>query len=54
MTNINKLFNWRINAIKFLDDYGSLILKAKKKAAEEEPKTKPTKAKTRGLKLVLL
>ena len=36
--NINKLFNRRNDAIKFVDDYGSMILEAKRKAAEEEPK----------------
>ena len=47
MANINKLFNPRNDAIKFLDDYGSMILEAKRKAAEEEPKPEPTKAKNK-------
>ena len=47
MANINKLFNRRNNAIKFVDDHGSTILEAKRKAAEEEPKPEPTKAKTK-------
>ena len=28
MANINKLFNGRNDAIKFVDDYGSMILEA--------------------------
>ena len=36
--NINKLFNRRNDAIKLVDDYGSTILEAKRKATEEEPK----------------
>ena len=50
LANINKLFKGRSDAIKFVDDYGSMILEAKKKAAEEEPKPEPTKAKTKGKK----
>ena len=50
MANINELFNGRNNAIKFVDDYGSMILEAKRKAAEEEPKPEPTKAKTKSKK----
>ena len=42
-TNINKLFNGRRDAAKFVDDYGSLILEAKRKAAEEEPETELSK-----------
>ena len=42
MANINKLFNGRNNAIKFVDDYDSIILEAKRKAAEEP---EPSKAK---------
>ena len=34
MANINKLFM----------DYGSIILEAKRKAAEEKPKPEPSKA----------
>ena len=47
MNNINKLFNGRNDVIKFVDDYGSMILKAKRKAVKEEPKPEPTKAKTK-------
>ena len=36
--NTNKLFNGRNDGIKFVDDYRSMILEAKRKAAEEEPK----------------
>ena len=45
--NINKLFNRRNNAIKFADDYGSMILEAKRNTAEEEPEPEPSKAKTK-------
>ena len=47
MVNINKLFSGRNNAIKFVDDYGSTIHKAKRKAAKEELKPEPKKAKTK-------
>ena len=47
LANNNKLFNRRNNAIKFVDDHGSTILEAKRKAAEEESKPEPTKAKTK-------
>ena len=50
MANINELFDGRNDAVKFVDDYGSMILKAKRKAAEEELKPEPTKAKTRSKK----
>ena len=50
MGDINKLFNRRNNAIKFLDDYGSMILEAKRKAVDEEPKSETTKAKTKRKK----
>ena len=43
----NRLFNGRNDAIKFAGDYVSIILKVKRKAAQEEPKPKPTKAKTK-------
>ena len=47
LANINKLFNRKDEAIKFIQDYiqdcGSMILEAKRKAAEEEPKLKPSK-----------
>ena len=47
MTNISKLSNGRHHAIKFADDYGSMILEAKRKAAEEEPELEPSKEKTK-------
>ena len=40
LANINKLFNGRNDAIKFLDDYGSMIIEATKKAVKEPTKTK--------------
>ena len=50
MANINKLFNGRNDAIKFVDDYRPMILEAKRKASEEEPKTEPSKTKTKRKK----
>ena len=44
------LKNKRNDAIRFVDDYGSMILEAKKKAAEEEPKPEPSKLKTKRKK----
>ena len=51
MANINELFNRRNDAIKFVDDYGSMILEAKIKDGEEpktteqeQEATEPTKA----------
>ena len=41
MVNINKLFNGRNDAIKFVDNYCSMVLEAKGKAAGEEPATEP-------------
>ena len=38
LANINILFNARNNAIKFIEDYGSMILDAKKLAREQEGK----------------
>ena len=35
LANINILFNARNNAIKFIEDYGSMILEAKKLAREQ-------------------
>ena len=35
LANINRLFNGSNYAVKFIEDYGSMILEAKKKAAEE-------------------
>ena len=45
MSNINKIFNGRNYAIHILDDYGSMILDAKRKAAEKKPEPKPSKTK---------
>ena len=47
MSNINKFFNGRNSAIKFVDDYDSMILEAKRKAGEEEPELEPSKPKTK-------
>ena len=41
LANINELFNERNNVIKFVDDYCSLVLEAKRMAGGEEPATKP-------------
>ena len=46
-SEINKLFNRRNDAIKIVDDYGWVILEAKRKVAEEEPKPELSKTKTR-------
>ena len=35
LANINTLFNARNNAIKFIEDYGSVILEAKRLAKQE-------------------
>ena len=50
LANINKRFKGRIDAIKFVDDYGSIILEAKRKEAEEEPKPEPSKGKSKHKK----
>ena len=51
MANIDKLFNGRNDAIKFVDYYGSMIFEVKKESAEEEPEPEPepeqSKAKTK-------
>ena len=49
MVNISKLVNRRNDPIKFVDDYGSMIVEAKRKATEEEPESEPepSKAKTK-------
>ena len=47
-----KLFNRRNDAMKFVDDCGSMILEAKEKAARKEPQTKPSKAKTKHEKFI--
>ena len=38
------------DTIKFVDDYSSMILEAKRKAGEEEPGPEPWKARTRSKK----
>ena len=53
LANINMLFNGRNNAIKFVDNYGSRILQAKRKAVEEKPEPEPSKAKNKRKKLLL-
>ena len=53
LANINKVFNRRNDAIKFGDDYGSMILEAKRKAAGEEPATEPSKGSTKSKKFPL-
>ena len=50
LVKINTLFNGKNNAVKIVDNYGSMILEAKRKAAEEEHKSDPTKAKTKRKK----
>ena len=50
LNNINKLFNGRSDAIRFVDEYGSIILEVKIKAAEEEPKAEITKTKNKRKK----
>ena len=47
LVNVN---NRRNDAIKLIDDYGSMILEAKIMAAKKEPKPEPTKAKTKHKK----
>ena len=37
LSNINLLFNARNNAIKFIEDYGSMVLEAKRPAKQEGP-----------------
>ena len=53
MANINKLFHEENDAIKFVDDYGSMILETKKKAVEEELEPEPSKAGTKPKKYPL-
>ena len=36
LTNLNMLYNAREGAIKFIEDYGSIILKAKRLAREDQ------------------
>ena len=46
LDNNNMLFNGRNDAVKFVDDYASMILGAKRKAAEEPTKGKELKILT--------
>ena len=50
LPDINKLFNGRNDAFKFVDDYGSMILEAKRDTHEKKPKPEPTKEKTKRKK----
>ena len=43
LVNINTLFNRRNNAIKFGDDYGSMILEAKRKELNHQKQKLDTK-----------
>ena len=47
LENPYMLFNGRNDSIKFIEGYGSMILEAKKRAAEEQ-----TKQDGRGLKIL--
>ena len=49
LANLNVLFNGRNDAINFIEGYGSMILEAKRKAAEE-----PTEQDGTGLKILTL
>ena len=51
LSNINKLYNERSNAIKFSEDFCSMILEAKRKAGEEEPLKVKIKRKKSPLEL---
>ena len=51
LAKINKIFNGRNNAIRFVDDYDSMILEIKRKAAAEEPRPELTKVKTKRKKI---
>ena len=46
MAIIDKLSNGRNEAIKFVDDYGSMIPEGKREVAGEELETEPSKTKT--------
>ena len=45
LKNTNKLSNGRNDAIKFVDDCISMILKTKRKVSEEKHEPEPSKAK---------
>ena len=47
LANIYQIFNGRHNAIRFVHEYASMILKIKRKVTEEEPEPEPSKAKTK-------
>ena len=47
MANINKLFNGRKDAIKFVDGQGSMVLEATIKAVKKELETESLKVKTK-------
>ena len=51
LANINKLFDGRNDVIKFLDDYGPMILEAERKASEKEPEPKPEPSKSNCAKI---
>ena len=53
MANISTTFNRGIFAIKFVNDYSSMPLEAKRKEAEDETETEPWKAKTKRKKFPL-
>ena len=53
LADINKLFKERNDAIKFVDDYGSMVLEAKRNTTEKEPKPETSKAKTKRRKASL-
>ena len=54
LANIKKLFNRSNNAIKFVDDYGSMILEVERKVAENpEPEPEPSKEKLKRKKCSL-
>ena len=50
--NINNFFKRRNNTIKFVHEYGSMILEAKRKAAGEELEPEPLKKKTKHKKFI--
>ena len=50
MANFNKPFKGRNDNIKFVDEYGSMILEAKRKATKEEPEAEPSEIITKRKK----